>query len=339
MHAAFYEGKGTIVCRETPEPKPGPGQVKLKIAFCGICGTDLHVFEGRMDKRVTLPQVIGHECSGTIVEVGEGVAEWKPGDRAVVRPLAPCGHCIACRMGNIHICHNLKFIGVDTPGALQNYWVVDAYTLHRIPDSMSLRDAALVEPLAVACHDVKYGNVADGENMVVIGGGPIGILISLVGRSRGARILVAEVAPERLKLAQQLGFETLDSASRDLVEFVPGWTNGDGADVAFEVSGSDAGALAMTRILRAKGRIVMVAMVMRPLQLDMHKVVFRELTISGARVYEKEDFETALKLVAEGYLPVEQFVTDIVPLAETQSAFEKTLSNPAGMKTLIDCSA
>src|SRR5205814_5615378 len=146
--------------------------------------------------------------------------------------------CPACRASHSHICHKLKFIGIDAPGALQGLWTAPAHTLHRLPDSLSLEHGALVEPLAVACHDVRMGEVKAGEYVVVQGGGPIGVLIALVAKSKGARVVISEVHPFRLKLAGELGLDVVNAREIDLVEFVNRATGGAGADVVFEVSGS-----------------------------------------------------------------------------------------------------
>ena len=176
---------------------PGPGEVRLDVAFCGVCGTDVHIAHGHMDHRVRAPQVIGHEMSGTVAELGDGVDGYAVGDPVVVRPLDTRGETPADK-GVSHICRELKFLGIDTPGAFQSSWTVPAFTLHRLPPAVDLRRAALVEPLAVACHDVRRGEVRAGENVVVIGGGPIGLLVGLVARAQGATVVLSEVSPFRL---------------------------------------------------------------------------------------------------------------------------------------------
>ncbi len=169
---------------------PAAGQVQIQVSHCGICGTDLHLFHGKMDHRVRLPQVIGHEMSGTIVNLGPGVTGYREGDRVTVMPLDPCGECPACKAGHSHVCQRLKFIGIDSPGALQGLCTVPAHTLHHLPDSLSLEHGALVEPIAVACHDVRLGEVKPGDFVVVQGSGPIGTLVALVARHERARVLV-----------------------------------------------------------------------------------------------------------------------------------------------------
>jgi 2-desacetyl-2-hydroxyethyl bacteriochlorophyllide A dehydrogenase len=290
-----------------------------------------------MAHRLTLPHVMGHEMSGTIAALGAGVAGYQPGDRVTVRPLDPCGQCPACQAGHSHICHNLKFIGIDTPGALQGLWTVPAHTLHRLPASLSLRSGAMVEPIAVACHDVRMGEVRAGEQVVVIGGGPIGVLIALVARTRGARVLMAEVNPFRIQLARQLGIDAVNPKDTDLVALVNERTGAAGADVVFEVSGSAAGSEMMTKLPRTRGRIVVVAIYAEPPKVDLFRFFWRELRLAGARVYEAEDFEMAIQLASSGKLPLDQLITNVVPLDRLEDGMRQMETGGEVMKILISC--
>jgi len=337
MRAAYYEGNRTISIGEGRPVSPAPGQVQIQVSYCGICGTDLHIYQGHMDRRVPRPHVMGHEMSGTIAALGAGVAGWEVGDRVTVRPLGPCGECPACRAGHSHICHRLNFLGVDTPGAFQGLWTVPADTLHRIPESLSLEHAALIEPLAVACHDVRMGAVQAGEHVVVQGGGPIGTLVALVARDAGARVVISEVNPFRVKLARELGFEAVNPREADLVAHVEEQTGGAGADVVFEVSGSAAGAEMMTKLPRTRGRIVVVAIYAEPPKVDLHRFFWRELRLAGARVYEREDFEKAIQLAALGKLPLDRLVTNVYPLGELASGLQQMEKGGDVMKVLIRC--
>ncbi|MFN3325649.1 MAG: zinc-binding dehydrogenase [Bryobacteraceae bacterium] len=338
MRAAFYEGHRTIRIGDCHPVPPGAGQVQIQVSHCGICGTDLHIFHGNMDHRVTFPQVIGHEMSGVIRAVGEGVAEWAAGDRVTVRPLDPCGVCPACRAGHSHICQKLKFIGIDAPGAMQGIWTVPAHTLHRLPENLSLEHGALIEPLAVACHDVRLGEVKPGEFAVVLGGGPIGVLVALVAKHQGARVVVSEVNPFRLRLAAELGLEAVNPTETDLIALVEQETGGAGADVVFEVSGSVAGAEVMTKLARVRGRLVVVAIFAKPPQVDLFRFFWRELRMTGARVYEPEDFDQAIEIAACGALPIARLITDVVPLDGLERAFHQMESGGQVMKILVECS-
>ncbi|MGO4298945.1 zinc-dependent alcohol dehydrogenase [Leifsonia sp. RAF41] len=335
MLAAKYTGERTITVEEQEPSELKPGEVRIAVAYVGICGTDLHVFHGDMDARVTMPATIGHEMSGTILELGSGVEGWAVGDAVTVMPLDWDGTCPACLAGNQHICQNLDFIGIDTPGALQETWNVPASTLVRLPQEISLRDAALVEPVAVAVHDVRRSELAPGDKAVVIGAGPIGVLIATVATAFGADVVIAEIDPNRRAAAAEMGLQTVDPSSVDQVAWVEDWTGGAGADVVFEVSGSAAAVLGATSLAKVRGTLVVVAIHSQPRPIDLHRLFWRELRILGARVYERPDFERAVQLVAEGAIPAGRLITSVVPLTEVASAFE-VLEAGQAMKLLVE---
>jgi (R,R)-butanediol dehydrogenase/meso-butanediol dehydrogenase/diacetyl reductase len=334
----YYEGAGAFAVRDAAPVAPGPGEVRLAVAYCGVCGTDLHIAHGGMDHRVRAPQVIGHEMSGTIAEVGSGVDAWRVGDRVVVRPLDTRGETPADR-GLSHISRNLKFLGIDTPGAFQTSWTVPAFTLHRLPADVDLRLAALIEPLAVACHDVRRAELAAGETAVVIGGGPIGLLIALVARAEDARVVLSEVSPPRLELAAALGFDAVAPTSTNLPAHVASLTGGAGADVVFEVSGSAAGALAMTELACLRGRVVVVAIYPQPQPVRLFDLFWKELQLRGARVYEPDDYERAIALVASRSLPLERLISRVEPLERLPAVFAELSTSPGDVKILVECSA
>jgi 2-desacetyl-2-hydroxyethyl bacteriochlorophyllide A dehydrogenase len=337
MLAAYYEGQGRIAVRDAEELTPGPGEVQLTIAYVGICGTDLHILDGDMDARVTLPAILGHEMSGTVSAVGDGVTQWAPGDEVVVVPLDSCGTCAACLRGFSHICYRLNFIGIDSPGALQSSWNVPQRTLVRVPTGLSLKEAALAEPVAVAVHDVRRSELKRGQKALVVGGGPIGLLIASVATAAGGEVLVSEPNADRRQLIDRVGSRTVDP-STDLAAVIEDWTQGAGVDVSFEVSGSAGGVEAAITSLVARGRLVLVAIHSRPVPVDLFKFFWRELTLVGARVYEHGDFEEALRLLGSGAIPTNELVTDVVALSDAATAFERLRAGKA-MKVLVDCGA
>jgi (R,R)-butanediol dehydrogenase / meso-butanediol dehydrogenase / diacetyl reductase len=336
VKAVSYEGNGRFALRAAEPRAPGAGEVRLEVAYCGICGTDLHIAHGAMDHRVTVPQVIGHEMSGRVAELGEGVDGFQVGDAVVVRPLDARGETPADK-GFSHISRNLRFLGIDTPGAFQASWTVPAFTLHRLPPDVDLAIAALTEPLAVACHDVRRALLRTGELAVVIGGGPIGLLVALVAAQAGARVVVSEVNPARRSLAGELGLDVVDPESVDLSEHVAGLTDAAGADVVFEVSGSPAGAREMTRLASLRGRIVLVAIFPEPQPISLFDFFWKELELRGARVYEPEDYERAIALIAAGALPLGKLITSIEPLDRLPAVFEEQSREASAMKILVDC--
>ncbi|WP_419913074.1 zinc-dependent alcohol dehydrogenase [Hoeflea sp.] len=337
--AAFYVGDHSFSVERVVSPPPGPGEVQIDIAYCGICGTDLHVYQGHMDARVGAHRVIGHEMSGTVAATGAGVTGFAPGDPVVVRPLDHCGHCPACRRGHQHICQNLKFLGLDTDGAFQQKWTVPAHTLHHLPQGLPLDHAALIEPLAVACHDVRRGRVAAGEDVLVIGGGPIGMLVAMVARNAGGEVTISEINENRIALADKLGFATCNPAENDVAKAIETKTGGKGADVIFEVSGSQPGVDLMTAAAATRARIVMVAIHATAPKVDLFQFFWREIEMFGARVYEPQDYEAAMKLLSDRVISVDEMITDVRSLEQLGDAFAELAGNPRAMKTLIKCNA
>lgn len=335
MKAAFYTGHKTFELRDIPRPDPAKGEIEVEVAYNGICGTDLHAYHGAMDARIGHNRILGHEMSGRVARLGEGVAGFDIGQPVVIRPLKPCGDCPACHAALSHICHNLKFLGLDTDGALQNYWSVPAYAVHALPDGMALDHAALAEPVAVACHDVRRARLVAGEFALVIGGGPIGMLIAMVARAEGAKVMISEVNPTRVAMAEAMGFAVINPRESDVVETVQNATGGKGADVVFEVSGTQAGTDLMTQITASRGRIVMVAIHTSRPPVDLFRFFWRELEMIGARVYEADDFDRAITLLANGTIDADRMITDIRPLEEVAAAFANLDGNATAMKSLV----
>lgn len=334
--AIDYHGNGLFSSRSYVPAEPGPDEVRIAVAFTGICGTDLKIAHGAMDQRITSPWPIGHEMSGTIDALGPGVEGWQEGDKVTVMPLAWCGRCPACDAGYQHVCHNLDFVGIDSPGSLQQHWNVPARLLVRIPGDLTLLAASLAEPTAVAVHDVRRGAVVPSDRVVVIGGGPIGLLISLVASHIGAEVLLSEVSAFRRNLAHRLGLRAVDPTADDLITAVENWSDGKGADVAFEVSGSKAGVTALTDVLAVRGRGVVVAIHTEPTPFDLMAMFWKELDISGARVYQRGDFEEAVGLLANGVIPAESLITDVVALPEAGGAIERLTSGEEIVKLIIE---
>ena len=336
MLASFYEGNHNFSIQQKERTRPAPEEVQIKVAYCGVCGTDVHIYHGMMDKRVNIPLTIGHEMSGVIESVGEEVTGFKKGDKVVVRPLDNRAEKPSDK-GFGHICKGLKFIGIDSPGAMQQYWNVPAFTLHRLSPNTDLKLAALTEPLAVACHDVRLSGLKAEEVAVVLGGGPIGMLVAMVAKTKGARVILSEVNPSRIALAKALGFEVVDPSTTDMVAFLERETEGRLADVVFEVAGVQPTVDLMTEIAGIRGRIVMVAIHGQPRPVNLFKFFWKELQLIGARVYEKEDYEEAIQLITENELPFEKMITKVEPLSNIQNVFEGIDKNPDGMKVLLNC--
>ncbi|MET7710560.1 alcohol dehydrogenase catalytic domain-containing protein [Micromonospora sp. NPDC005413] len=335
MKAVVYRGARHLGIEDREPVPPGRGQVRIEVAYTGICGTDLHIYHGDMDARVGDSAIIGHEMSGRIAAVGEDATGWSVGQAVTVLPTRPCGRCAACQRGNSHICHAMNFLGIDSPGAMQSSWNVPAELVLPLPEDLPLDHAALVEPVAVAVHDVRRGNVTADDQVVVVGGGPVGVLIAVVAQGRGARVLLVEPDPFRREVAGGIGIEAVDPGSADVVALVNARTNGAGADIAFEVSGAAAGVTTAVDVLTTRGRLVMVAIHPKPREVNLHRFFWRELELLGARLYQREDMVEAIRLVASGAIPARQLISRVEPVEAATAAFT-ALEGGGVMKVLLD---
>jgi 2-desacetyl-2-hydroxyethyl bacteriochlorophyllide A dehydrogenase len=337
MRSSFYEGERRFRIGPAPVPTPASGEALLRVRRVGICGTDLHIFQGHLDHRIPRGGVIGHETLAEIAQAPAG-AEFRVGERVVVEPLRTCGTCRACRTGAAYLCYRLRVLGVEEPGGMQEYWAVPTDRLLRVPTILADDEAAVIEPLAVATHDVRRAEVKAADAVLVFGGGPIGALIAMVARHRGARVVIAEVNPFRVELLRKLGLEVL-GPERDTARFVEEWTGGDGADVVFEVTGNAAAVRAMTDLVRVQGTISMVAIHGEPLPVDLYRFFARELTMHGSRLYSRGDWEEAIRLAGSGAVTLAPLVTRRIPLESLQQGMEETLRGGPVMKVLIDLAA
>jgi (R,R)-butanediol dehydrogenase / meso-butanediol dehydrogenase / diacetyl reductase len=334
MRASFYEGARTFRTASAPMPSPQKDEALLRVRRVGICGTDLHIYQGHLDHRVPKGGIIGHETLAEVIEApaGSGFAK---GERVVVEPVLSCGACRACRIGASYLCYKLKVLGVDVPGGMQEYWAVPTARLLKVPDSLSDDHAALIEPLAVATHDVTRAQVKEGDAVVVFGGGPIGCLIALVCRHRGARVRVVEINPFRIDMLKGFGLDTI-GPDQDVIGAVNGWTAGDGADVVFEVTGNPAAVRLVTDVVRVWGIISIVAIHAEPMPVNLYPMFARELTMHGSRLYTRAAWEEAIRLAATGGVRVGPLVSRKIPLEDLQKGLEEALGGGPVMKVLVD---
>jgi (R,R)-butanediol dehydrogenase / meso-butanediol dehydrogenase / diacetyl reductase len=334
MRASSYGGSGRFTTVDAPKPKPGAGEALLRVLRVGICGTDLHIFQGHLDHRVPKGGVIGHETFAEVVEAPSG-SGFAPGHRVVVDPVVSCQQCRACRMGAYYLCQQLKVRGVDMAGGMQEYWTVPVTQLLHVPDTLTDDQAAVIEPLAVATHDVERAQVKKGDRVLVFGGGPIGALIAMVVRGRGAEVAVVEINPYRIGLLEEFGLTTV-GPDIDVQRFVETFTGGDGVDVAFEVTGNPAAARMVTDVVRVWGTVSIVAIHSEPIPINLYRMFERELTIQGARLYARQDWEEAIRLAASGAVPLGPLVTRTIPLDGLQQGMEQALAGGPVMKILVD---
>jgi len=302
MKAAVTPRWNQMAVREVPVPEPGVGQVRIRTSLAGICGSDLHIFQGH-HPTARSPIVQGHEFVGVLDTIGEHTAcDAQVGDRVVVEPLISCGRCEACRRGLVHVCRKLKLLGIHEDGAFAEQLIAPAAKVIKVPDALPDRLAVLAEPFAVGVHVCQRAALAPGVRALVIGAGPIGLIVAMVAAASGAEVVISEVSDDRLKLARSFGFATLD-AKTDAAALAAEATDGDGFDVTFEVAGVAAGIGLAIEATRVRGTIVQVGFHSTPPSADLFKLSLKELSITGTRVYTHEDFRRSVRLLRSAERP------------------------------------
>jgi (R,R)-butanediol dehydrogenase/meso-butanediol dehydrogenase/diacetyl reductase len=310
MPAAVYVGDGVIEVQQLAVPEPASGQTLVEVSHCGICGTDLHLV---LERYARPGSVLGHEWSGLIVAVGDGVTGWEPGARVVVNPTAGCGDCRACRRGRPSVC--LRRAAPDlldfSNGSFCRYRTVDAARLLRIPDSLSTREAALTEPTAIAIHTVNLSQATPDDRVLVTGGGPVGLLTIAVLRSRGVRdITVSEPSPQRRERALAVG--AADAVEPSQFGHAPMGRPVDAPyTLAFECSGHASAAESAFDQLDYAGTLVFVGTGHDAPKINHNRAIVLELTIIGSYNYDRDGFVAALALLASGALPLDLLIEPI----------------------------
>ena len=339
MRAACYYGAGDVRIEEIATPVLGRGEVLVRPAFNGLCGTDLHQYLHGPMSDAPLPIVVGHEFSGEIVDVGPDVTDHKVGHLVAIEPVWPCGGCQPCASGRYNLCAASVWTGLTGGGGgISELTSVKAGMAHRLPDGVTLREGALVEPLAVAYHAVRMSRAAAGEQAVVVGAGPIGIGVYLGLRASGVEdVVVIEPAPERRAAVATVGAETvLDPQAVDVTEAVLDRTRGSGVSVVIDAAGVPSGFESALPMLAAGGRLVIVAAFMDPVAFHPLHVFQREVEILHSFAY-CHDFEPVLAHLANGRYPNDGWV-EVVPaqlLHETYLRLEKR----EAIKVLVDVGA
>jgi (R,R)-butanediol dehydrogenase / meso-butanediol dehydrogenase / diacetyl reductase len=335
MKAIVWTAVNQLEIQNVAQPRPGAGEALLRVSHVGICGTDLHIWHGE-HPRAKPPLIMGHELSATIAALGAGVSGWAAGDPVVVYPVIGCGQCKVCRMHGEHICGKLGLYGIDWPGAMAEYVVVQARRLHRLPQNLDLAQAALVEPIAVGLHTMKVAGFHGGDVVAVVGAGPIGIAVALCAREAGAgQVFISDVSDFRLNIARQLGFQAISATSDSLSEAVRAATGGDGAEFVFECTGIPAAAKQMLDPVAIAGTLVAVGIFPGAIPVDLRAIAFRELKLVGIRMYTPADFDRAIELVSSGRLDVRPLISDIYPLDRGIEAFRRTAAGTDNIKILI----
>jgi L-iditol 2-dehydrogenase len=338
MRQAIMTQPGKIILREVPQPELQPDEVLIQVKRIGVCGSDIHVYHG-LHPYTSYPVVQGHEVSGVIAELGAQVEGFSRGDKVVFMPQVTCGECYPCRHSMYHICDNLKVMGFQTSGAAQEYFPVKAEMVLKLPETVSLDHAALVEPISVAVHALsRYGNVA-GLNVLVLGAGTIGNLVAQVAVASSAkRVMITDVSPYKLDKARQCGLEhVVNSAQEDLGQAILNTFGVDKADLILECVGVQETITQAVANARKGSSIIVVGVFGEKPQVDLGLLQDRELSLIGTLMYQKKDYERAIELVTNGKLHLDQMVTHRFPFEDYLHAYQAIESSGGKyMKVMID---
>lgn len=331
---------GCMEIREVPEPSPAAGQIKIEVRAAGVCGSDLHIYDSDIAIPVRPPVTVGHEFSGVIAQIGDGVEGFSVGERVVSETaFSFCGRCESCREGWYNLCPERKTLGYWYNGVFTRYTVVPAGRVHRIPQGVSDIAAAMTEPLACVCHAVfDLTEILPTDLVLVSGPGPIGLMAMQVARAHGARVMVSGVSAdkERLALARALGAEyTVNVETEDLAAQVMEHTSGRGADVVLECSGNAHAINAALRVLKRRGRYTQIGMGAPTIPFYAEALNYKEPIVSGSLGSRKANWVQALDLLGRGKVRVEELANVRLPMERWEEAFERFRRKDGGKFILL----
>jgi L-iditol 2-dehydrogenase len=324
---------------ELPEPVPAPGEVLVRVAACGICGSDIHGYDGTSGRRIP-PIVMGHEAAGRIAALGDGVSGFAKGDRVTFDSTIYCGACGHCCRGEVNLCEQRQVLGVSCgdyrrAGAFAEFVAVPSRVVYKLPDNLSFEEAAMLEAVAVALHAVSLSQVSAGGTALVVGAGMIGLLIVEALRASGCScVFAADIDRTRLKLAEDLGATAVMPAEEDIAQAVLQLTGKAGVDVAIEAVGRNETVRASVESVRKGGTVVLVGNISPQVTLPLQKVVTRQIRLQGSCASAGE-YPRAMELVASGCIQVRPLISAIAPLDDGPRWFERLYAREANLMKVV----
>jgi L-iditol 2-dehydrogenase len=340
MKALLLSEYNRLEIVDVPTPRPGPEDVMVRVEACGICGSDVHGYDGSSGRRIP-PLVMGHEAAGVVAAVGAHVKDTREGDAVTFDSTVYCGECDYCRRGEVNLCDHREVLGVSTPafrraGAFAEYVVVPRRILYALPKEFPFEQAAMVEPLAVAVHAVKLSEVPAGATALVVGAGMIGLLVLQALKALGVeRVFVSDIDDSRLQMAKQLGATgTINAKTSDAVAEVQKLTNGAGVDVALEAVGSTPTVKAAIESVRKGGTVTLIGNVAPNVEIPLQAVVSKQLRLQGSAASAGE-YPQAIDMIARGEVDVKPLISMVAPLEEGQQWFDRLHAREANLMKVI----
>ncbi len=330
-----------LTYEEVPTPSPKEGEVLIRLQACSVCGSDVHGFDGSSGRRQP-PLIMGHEASGIIAELGEGVTDYKVGDRVTFDSTIYCGECDMCKAGKVNLCNSRMVLGVscdeyNRDGCFAEYVVVPDYILYRMPDNVTFTQAAMIEPLSVAYHAATRTPVTPNDSVLVVGIGTIGLLTMQVVRSFGAKQIIAvDIDDSRLELARKNGAtHTVNSKDPDALEQILALTeDGQGVDVAMDATGIESTVNLCVKSVHLDGRVVLIGNLAQNMNFPLQYVVTRQISLFGSCASAGE-YPQCLDLIASGQVEVDSMISKIVPLEEGDKWMNKIFNREDGLTKLV----
>lgn len=326
MKAIQYLGADHVAVQDVPMPKVPEGWALIRVSHAGICGTDLNIYAGT-HPRAKAPLIIGHEFSGV---VAKDCGRFPEGTRVTAYPLISCGKCEPCVSGNQHVCNTLGLYGIDEAGGMAEYVAIPEEKLIPLPENVSMKVGAFIEPIAVTVHTLRETGFVPGDNAIVFGCGTIGLCLALTLRQYGARdILLVETDEARLALARELGFEAISPITEDLLQIVAQRTGGNGFDRVYDCAGAQPVADSLLDVVKVRGQIVIVASYKKPPHMPFFKGMAKEVSMNFVRVYRKKDFSIAAQMAEKEPL-YEKIITHVLPAEQAQEGFDLLFTKGTG---------
>ena len=329
---------GQIEFPEVPVPDPKTGEVLIKIMNIGICGSDIHVYHGK-HPFTSYPVTQGHEVSGLIEKIGEGTTGFTIGQKVTVQPQVVCGECYPCRHGKYNLCEKLKVMGFQTTGMASQYFAVDAKRVTALPETISLEEGALIEPLAVAVHAVGCAGDVNGKSICVLGAGPIGILTAQVAKGLGAHnVMITDVSDIRLAKAKEVGVEAcINTKTEDFATEFIRYFGPDKADVIYDCAGNNITMNQAIRSARKGSVLILVAVFDGMATVDLAVLNDHELSLNTSMMYRNEDYQKAIELVSERKVQLKPLISKKFSFQQYQSAYKYIDENrESTMKVIVD---
>ncbi|AKP45681.1 MULTISPECIES: zinc-binding dehydrogenase [Bacillus] len=330
-------GPGNLEVAEVEEPQVGKDQVKILVKYSGICGTDIHTFQGHY--KVSAPVILGHEFSGEVVEVGKNVTEFQPGDRVTSETtFYICGKCKYCQSGDYNLCSSRKGLGTQQNGSFTKYVIARKESVHRLPEHVDYLSAAMTEPLACAHHAVSKSAIKKGDVVVVLGPGPIGLLTAQIAKTYGTTVVITGLSNDKIRLekAKELGIDyAVNIQEEDINALVQSLTDGYGADIVLECTGAVPAVNMGLDLLKKKGQFVQVGIFKNPeIPIDSEKIIQKELTFIGSRSQKPSDWEPSLALMNEKLVNTKALVTHQFDITQWDEAY-KVIKNGESIKVIL----